>query len=86
MDRPTLKALYFPFSRCLSPLTLKRALLLFDEIIFIDPIAMDIVYENPGTVIVPRDQVNIYHRAYRSPWQGRYGVMPGDPFPQCQRL
>jgi hypothetical protein len=63
MSRLPLRALYFPFSRCFSPLTLKRALLLFDEIIFVDPIAVDIAYDNLGTVVVPRDRMNIIYRS-----------------------
>lgn len=32
-----LTALYYPFSRCLDETTLKRAILLYDQLIFIDP-------------------------------------------------
>lgn len=31
-------ALYYPFSRCLNEITLKRAVLLFDELLFVDPV------------------------------------------------
>jgi hypothetical protein len=34
-------ALYFPFSRCLDDLALKQAVLLYDELIFADPVRPD---------------------------------------------
>jgi len=36
-----LRALYYPYSRCLETNTLKRAILYFDEIVFIDPLHPD---------------------------------------------
>jgi hypothetical protein len=41
------EALYFPFSRCLDELTLKRAALLYDRLLFVDPVtpeARDALY------------------------------------------
>src|SRR3954452_20492765 len=41
------EALYFPFSRCLDELTLKRAVLLYDRLLFVDPVtpeARDALY------------------------------------------
>ena len=35
-------ALYYPYSRLLSPIDLKRAILVFDEILFVDPLSNDI--------------------------------------------
>lgn len=35
-ERP-LKAIYYPFSRCTDENTLKRAILLYDEVVFVDP-------------------------------------------------
>src|SRR3954462_12229067 len=32
-------ALYFPFSRCLNQTMLKRAVLLYDHLLFVDPVA-----------------------------------------------
>lgn len=45
-------ALYFPFSRCLNDLALKRALLLYDEVLFLDPVpphVRSLLYSRPGT-------------------------------------
>jgi hypothetical protein len=33
------RALYYPFSRSVSETTLKRAILLYDEILFVDPMS-----------------------------------------------
>lgn len=41
------RALYYPYSRCIHPVDLKRALLVFDEILFVDPLSRDIT-EHPG--------------------------------------
>jgi hypothetical protein len=67
MNHPALKALYFPFSRCFSELTLKRAVLLFDELIFVDPIAVDIAYDNPSTTVIPYDPDHIMRVMQNSP-------------------
>jgi len=37
LDIRPLRALYFPYSRCIDENTIKRAILMFDELIFIDP-------------------------------------------------
>lgn len=37
MDEKRLRAIYFPYSRTLDEVTLKRAVLLYDEILFVDP-------------------------------------------------
>jgi len=37
------RALYYPFSRCLRLSDLKRAALVFDEILFVDPLSSDII-------------------------------------------
>lgn len=47
-------ALYYPFSRCLDTLALKRSLLLYDRILFLDPVPPDVrsglyVREGAGT-------------------------------------
>ena len=36
-----LSALYYPFSRCVSPASLKQLLLVFDEVSFVDPVEDD---------------------------------------------
>jgi len=35
-------ALYYPFSRCLDTLALKRSLLLYDRVLFLDPVPSDV--------------------------------------------
>ena len=35
------EALYFPFSRCLDEVALKQAVLLYDRLIFIDPVSAE---------------------------------------------
>jgi hypothetical protein len=35
------EALYFPFSRCLGEVALKQAVLLYDRLIFIDPVSAE---------------------------------------------
>ena len=35
-------ALYYPFSRCLREVDLKRMLFLFDQIFFVDPLSRDL--------------------------------------------
>ncbi|MEM9149564.1 MAG: hypothetical protein AAGB19_03820 [Cyanobacteria bacterium P01_F01_bin.3] len=37
MSQITLNALYYPYARCLNETTIKRAILIFDEIGFVDP-------------------------------------------------
>ena len=36
-----LKSLYYPFSRCVNPVSLKQLLLVFDQVSFVDPVADD---------------------------------------------
>ena len=54
------EALYFPFSRCLDELTLKRAVLLYDRLLFVDPVtpeARDALYtreQHADPTITPR--------------------------------
>ncbi len=36
-----LRALYYPFSRCIEPSALKQLLLIFDSITFLDPVTDD---------------------------------------------
>jgi hypothetical protein len=38
-----LRVVYYPFSRCLDATSLKRLVLLFDEILFVDPLAEDLI-------------------------------------------
>jgi hypothetical protein len=38
MPSRTLAGLYYPFSRCINPVSLKQALLVFDEVTFADPV------------------------------------------------
>jgi len=40
-DRRVAEALYFPFSRCLDEAALKQAVLLYDRLIFIDPVSAE---------------------------------------------
>lgn len=42
-------ALYYPFSRCLDDVALKRAVLLYDELLFVDPVE-------------PASRADLYHR------------------------
>src|SRR5947209_16734192 len=37
----SLSGLYYPFSRCIQPTSLKQMLLVFDEITFVDPVHDD---------------------------------------------
>jgi hypothetical protein len=41
------RALYYPYSRCLNEVDLKRSLLVFDQLLFVDPLSGDIS-EHPG--------------------------------------
>lgn len=38
MKKATMDALYYPFSRCISPSSLKQILLVFDRVTFLDPV------------------------------------------------
>jgi hypothetical protein len=42
------RALYYPYSRCLYENNLKRAALVFDEILFVDPGQTSIIKLNVG--------------------------------------
>lgn len=64
-----LRALYYPYSRCQSEVGLKRALLVFDEVYFVDPIAQDIAYDNPSSTIIQNDPYHIWYRSWESAGQ-----------------
>jgi len=51
-------ALYYPYSRLLSLTDLKRAILVFDEILFVDPLSKDIT-EFPGQYPLWNPQIDI---------------------------
>jgi hypothetical protein len=52
------RALYYPYSRCLREVDLKRAVLVFDELLFVDPLSRDIS-EHPGQTPIHNVQIEI---------------------------
>lgn len=51
-------ALYYPYSRCLREVDLKRMVLIFDEILFVDPLSRDLEMW-PGQYPVSNQNMNI---------------------------
>lgn len=58
MSSMTFSALYYPYSRCLREVDLKRMILIFDEIVFIDPLSRDLA-KWPGQYPVPNENMNM---------------------------
>lgn len=52
------RALYFPYSRCLREVDLKRMVLIFDEILFVDPLSQDLAHW-PGQYPIPNQGMHI---------------------------
>lgn len=73
METAQVRALYYPYSRCFSEVTLKRALLVYDQIVFVDPVHRDISDWSSGSKILPEDSLHIWYRtsstAERPEWR-----------------
>src|SRR5262245_20703981 len=54
----TFRALYYPYSRCLKEVDLKRATLVFDELLFVDPLPRDI-WDSPRSNLYPEGQIGL---------------------------
>lgn len=83
-DSALVRALYYPYSRLLYEADLKRAVLLFDELLFVDPLSTDVLWQPAQGPVVGPAQASVREELDMTAMSYLGGFIDADEFYEQQ--